>query len=85
MNAPASAGDAGHELALWIRKIPWRRAWQPPSIFLPGKSLGQRSLVGYSPWGCKESGITEGLSVCACAHAHALISEQMTYLRAHTK
>ena len=34
-------------------KIPWRRKWQPSPIFLPGKSLGERSLVGYSPWGCK--------------------------------
>ena len=35
-------------------KIPWRRAWQPPPVFLPGESHGQRSLAGYSPWGCKE-------------------------------
>ena len=40
---------------LWVGKIPWRRKWQPSSIFLPGKSHGQRHLVGYSPWGCKES------------------------------
>ena len=32
----------------WVRKIPWRRAWQPIPVFLPGESLGQRSLVGYS-------------------------------------
>ena len=37
----------------------WRRKWQPTPIFLPGKSHGQRSLVGYSPWGCKESDMTE--------------------------
>ena len=37
----------------WLRKIPWRRKWQPPPIFLPGKSHGQRSLAGYSPWGHK--------------------------------
>ena len=36
---------------LWVRKIPWRRKWQPTLVFLPGKSHGQRSLVGYSPWG----------------------------------
>ena len=35
----------------WVRKIPWRRKWQPTPVFLPGKSQGQRSLVGYSPWG----------------------------------
>ena len=34
----------------WIREIPWRRAWQPTPVFLPGESHGQRSLVGYSPW-----------------------------------
>ena len=33
----------------WVRKIPWRRAWQPTTAFLPGESHGQRSLVGYSP------------------------------------
>jgi len=32
---------------------PWRKKWQPNPIFLPGKSHGQRSLAGYSPWGCK--------------------------------
>ena len=37
----------------WIRKIPWRRKWQLTPVFWPGKSHGQRSLVGYSPWGCK--------------------------------
>ena len=35
----------------WVRKIPSRRKWQPTPLFLPGKSHGQRSLVGYSPWG----------------------------------
>ena len=34
--------------------MPWRRAWQPTPVFLLGKSHGQRSLMGYSPWGCKE-------------------------------
>ena len=39
----------------WIRKIPWRRKWQPIPLFLPGKFYGQRSLVGYSLWRYKES------------------------------
>ena len=38
-----------------IGKISWRRKWQTTPVFLSGKSHGQRSLVGYSPWGCKES------------------------------
>ena len=33
----------------WLRKIPWRRKWQPTPVFLPRKSHGQRSLAGYSP------------------------------------
>ena len=36
----------------WVRKIPWRRAWQPTPV-LPGKSPGQRRLAGHSPWGCR--------------------------------
>ena len=39
----------------WVRKIPWRRTWQPTPVFLPGKSYGQKTLSGYSPWGHKES------------------------------
>ena len=39
----------------WVRKIPWRKEWQPTPVFLPGESHGQMSLVGYSPLGRKES------------------------------
>ena len=38
----------------WVEKIPWRRKWQPTLVFLPRKSHGQRSLVGYNLWGSKE-------------------------------
>ena len=44
-----------------IRKIPWRRKWHSTSVLLPGKSHRLRSLVGYSPWGRKESDMTEQL------------------------
>ena len=44
---------------LWVRKIPWRRKWQPTPVILPGEFHGQRSLAGYSPWGHKESDTTE--------------------------
>ena len=40
----------------WVRKVPWRRKWQPTPVFLPGKSHGQRSLAGYRSWGCKRVG-----------------------------
>ena len=45
----------------WVGKIPWRRKWQPTPVFLPGKSHGPQSLVGYHPWGRKESDTTERL------------------------
>ena len=42
-----------------LGKIPWRRAWQLVAVFLPGESHGWRILVGYGPWGHKESGMIE--------------------------
>ena len=50
----------------WVRKIPWRRAWQPTPVLLPGESHGQRSLVCCSPWGHKESDMFE----CTGVHTH---------------
>ena len=50
----------------WVRKIPWRRKWQPTPVFLPGESHGRRNLVGYSLRGHKESEMTEQL------HFHVL-------------
>ena len=38
----------------WVGNIPWRRERQPTTVFLPGKSHGQRSLAGYSLWGHKK-------------------------------
>ena len=54
------AGDLGSILGM--RRFPWRRAWQPTPVFLPGESHGQRSPVGYSPWGRKDLDVTEQLS-----------------------
>ena len=45
----------------WVRKIPWRRKWQPTPVFLPRKSHGWRSLVIYSPWSHKQLDPTERL------------------------
>ena len=48
----------------WVGKIPWRkRTWQATPVFLPGESHGQRSLMGYRPWGRKELDMTERLSL----------------------
>ena len=51
-NPLTNAGDAGSISG--SGRFPWMRKWQPIPVFLPGKSHGQRSLVGYSPWSHKE-------------------------------
>ena len=43
----------------FVKRIPWRRKWQPTPVFLPGESHGQRSLAGHSPWDYKEMDTTE--------------------------
>ena len=48
-----NAGDGRCEFDPWLGKIPWKRKWQPTSVFLPEKSQGQRSLAGYSPGGAR--------------------------------
>ena len=58
----------------WIRKISWRRKWQPTPVFLPGKPHGWRSLVGYSPWGHKESVSTEQLQFTSQISIQTLLS-----------
>ena len=50
----------------WVGTIPWRRKWQPTPVLLSGESPGQRSLVGYSPWGHR---VRHGLvAEYACNH-----------------
>ena len=53
------AGDTGDGFECCVWKIPWRRKWQPAPVLLPGKFHGQRSLVGYSSKGSKESDTTK--------------------------
>ena len=55
----------------------WRRQWQPTPALLPGKSHGQRSLVGCSPWGREESDTTEDFTFTF--HFHALEKEMATH------
>ena len=74
-NLPADAGDKRHRFDPWVRKIPWRKAWQPTPVFLSRESHGQRSLVGYSPWGHKETDMTE-VTYHTCSH---IISLWVTY------
>ena len=54
-----SACNAGDLADPCIKKSPWRRKWHTITVFLPGKSHGQRSLAGCSPWSCKELDTTE--------------------------
>ena len=58
-NLPAMQAGLRPRFNPRVGKIPWRRKWQPTSVFSPGQFHGQRSLVGYSLWGCKESDTTE--------------------------
>ena len=59
-NPSANAGDTGDLGSIpGGGKIPWRRAWQPTPVFLLGEFHGQRSLAGYSSWGCNELDTTE--------------------------
>ena len=59
VKTPPEVQGRGFDPRVW--KIPLRRAWQPTPVLLPGKSCRQRSLMGYSPWGGKESDMTERL------------------------
>ena len=58
----ADAGHIRYRFDTWVGKIPWNRKWHPTPVFSLGKYHGQESLVGYSPWGCKQSDMTEHLS-----------------------
>ena len=58
-----SACNVGNlDLIPGLGRFPWRRAWQPTPVILPGESQGQRNLVGYSPWSHEDLGTTEQLS-----------------------
>ena len=46
----------------WVGKIPWRRKWPPTPVFMPRKSHGQKSLVGYSLWDRKQLDTTEHIT-----------------------
>ena len=58
-NLPINAVEVRDAVRSLSREDPWSRTLQSAPVFLPGESYGQRSLVGYRPWGCKQSGMTE--------------------------
>ena len=63
----------------------WRRKWQPTPVFLPGEFHGQKSLVGYSPWDCKELDMTEKhthpwiLNILKNNHFHIFVSTKIKF------
>ena len=59
----------------------WSRKWQPTAVFLPGKSCGQRSLVGCSSWDCKELDTTEQLSTHALRRIHYILNSLILILQ----
>ena len=64
----------------WIQKIPWRRQWLPHPVFLPREFYGQRSLVGYSPWGHKELDTIEQLTFMSHSRAkHVFLPHRVTH------
>ena len=66
----------------WVRKIPWRRKWQPTAVFLLGKSHGQRSLAGYSSWDRKRVGhnwATEQQHTHMCVYIHLIHFNELAH------
>ena len=66
---PASVGNMRPRFDPWVRKMPWRRRWQPTPVFMPGESHGQRGLADYRP-----RGRTVGHDRSSLAHTHMLIT-----------
>ena len=69
-----------HKFNPWDRKMPWRRKGQPAPVFLPGKSQGQGSLAGYSPWVAKSQ-----IQLSTNTHNIEYIDVLYTHTRAHTR
>ena len=65
-----NAGDTNDGFDPWVGRSPGEGNGQPTPVFLPGKFHGHRSLAGYSPWGCKESDMTEHTRTRAHTHTH---------------
>ena len=72
------------EFDLWVGKIPWKRKWQPTPVFLLEKFHGQKSLVGYSPWGRKESDMTEAyMHACMFLLYHNFPTYELVLFKEH--
>ena len=71
----------GSRFSPWAGKIPWRWEWLPTPVFLPGEFHGQRSPVGYSPWGCKELDITKRLTLSLLVKIYSVIQLELKCFR----
>ena len=76
----------GKESAMWenrvqslVGKIPWRRKWPPTPVFLSREFYGQRSLMGYGPWGPKELDMTEQLTLSLFNHVKICLSAHVSH------
>ena len=67
-NLPTNAGDKRHGFNPGVKKMLWRRAWQPTPIFLPGNFHGQKSLAGYSSY-IRLQRVEHDWSNLTCLHA----------------
>ena len=76
-NLTANAGDKKCRFDPWVKKIPWRKAWQPIPVFASKEFHEQRSPVGYSPYGHKEVATTEA-TWHAHTHTHAILMVKRT-------
>ena len=64
-NTPANAGDIRDKGRRLVKKIPWRRKWQPTPVFLSARFMDKRDPESYSPWGHKELDTTEHMALQA--------------------
>ena len=80
-NPSANEGDIRLRFNPWVGNIPRRRTWQSILVFLPGESYRQRSLVGYSPWGLRESDLP--LKQLSTAHGTAAIYPERAMVKSH--
>ena len=84
-----------HRFDRRVRKITWRKAWQPTPVFLAGEWHGERSLTGYHPWGHRESDMTEATQHSTQVRENKLIKKWFevnrnpnkwnTYVLSHTR
>ena len=70
-NLPAVQETQRHGFHAWVRKMPWRKQWQPTPVFLLGEFHGPRSLAGYSPYGSQKVR-HDWARTCTHTHMHTL-------------